>query len=166
MKKFTLLFCVVLAGYSFSQDFTAAAEQTQGIDEHGNVINNDVDKQGFKQGDWFYLDINGNQVAKKTFVDDKCKNTYVRIADKWESTKVLTKKVDLQKDAKAKLNAKGVTLNNDRQVLVILGKSGELLTANLLGKWSQDEEAKVLAILKNHFKDLNISASSKMYILL
>lgn len=166
MKKIVLLLCLSMMGYSFSQDFTATAEQEPQLDEYGNVVNNVTDKTGMRQGNWFYLDIDGNQIAKKVYSNDNCQATYILVNNEWLNTKVFSTISDYDKDAIEELKKHGIELNKDRQVLIILDKSGEFLLGELLGNWVKEDETKVNSILKTHLSGLNIKSSSKTYILL
>ena len=167
MKKLHLyLVLFLLPALSYSQDFTAAAEQMQLIDEFGNYMNNITDKQGLKQGDWFYVDVNGNQIAKKVYKDDKCQSTELFINSQWMNTNNLNTDSKNNNGAIAELKTNGFGITSDRQVLIVLDDSGTYISGNLLGKWNQSDEKKVLSILQKYFSDLNIKSSSKTYILL
>ena len=166
MKKILFFLCVCIVSHTYAQHFTPTSAQESLLDEHGNVANNDTDKSGMKQGDWFYVDINGNRIGKKVYTNDQCNATYVFINDQWINCDNLSVETKFNKSVKAKLKANGYVLNNDRQVLIILGKSGEFISGSLLGKWGKDDETKVLSIVKSHLANENISSSNKLIILL
>jgi len=153
-------------GHSYSQDFISTAEQEPRLDEHGNVLNNITDKNGLRQGDWFYLNINGVRLAKKVYSDNNCQDTYISINKEWINTRNLSANSDFDKDVIKELKMNGFELNNNRQVLIILDNSGNFLSGDLLGNWMKEDDSKVSDILKAHFSKLNIKSSRKIYILL
>ncbi|MCB9225085.1 MAG: hypothetical protein R2780_01510 [Crocinitomicaceae bacterium] len=159
------LFVFIFPLCSLSQDFIRAAALEQQIDEHGNVINNDIDQNGLKQGDWIFVDINGNRIAKKVYDNNNCQATYVVIQNKWINTRDLSSETKYNSGAIAELKANGITLNKDRQVLIIFNESGEFLSGAVIGNWSKNEESKVISVLKSYFSKKNIKSSSKTYIL-
>lgn len=167
MQKVCIFLAVLLLPLlSLSQDFTSASEQESQLDEHGNFTNNITDKDGMRQGDWFYLDIERNKVAKKVFIDNTCESTHLYVNGEWLNTEELISNASYKTEAIKELNANGIKTDDDRQILVVFDESGDLLAGNLIGKWSLDEKKQVLPILKAYFTGLNLNSSSKTYILL
>jgi hypothetical protein len=166
MKKLALLLCLLLASYSFTQEITEQSAQEPQLDEFGNVTNNVTDKSGLKQGDWYYLDIDGNQVAQKVYVDNQCQQTSFLINNVWVDTKGLSTNAKAHKGAIKKLKKNGIELSENQQILIILGESGEFLTGELLGDWKKKEEENAISILKKYFESINIKSSAKTYLIL
>jgi hypothetical protein len=166
MKKLTILLSLVIATSCFSQEFTSASEQPQQLDEFGNFLNNITDKNGEKQGDWFFQDFNGTQAAKKTYKNNVCQQTLIKVSGDWVNTNDLSNSQGMKTGAIADLKSNGIGLNNNRQLLVILDKSGQLSKVWLLGNWSSNEATKVSSLLKAYFSKQDISSSTYSYLIL
>lgn len=166
MKNLAFSLCLLFAVHSYSQEFTSAAAQEPQLDEFGNFLNNSTDKKGQKQGDWFYLDVFENQLIKQVYADDICKSTHINIRKEWVDIKDLTITTKYNEGAIKALKDKGVELNENRQILVILGTSGEFIQGKVIGDWPTKDEVMVLSILNTYFFRQKIESSTKLFILL
>lgn len=166
MKKVALLFCLLMAAYTFAQDFTSAAAQEIQLDEFGNYLNNSTDRQGQKQGDWFYLDIQGNQMVKEVYTNNKKVSTHINFEKAWVNIKDFLVTSKYNEEASKMLSNNGIQLNDDRQVMLILNGSGEIIQGNTMGKWTVQEEHNVISLLTDYFKKQHIKSFTNLFILL
>lgn len=166
MKNSILLLLLLGATNLFGQEITPEASQATQLDEHGNYINNITDKQGLKQGDWFYVDIHGKQVVKKFMADNEVQNTALSVNNEWLDVSGLDRKSELEKTLAAELKNNGILLTENRQLLLVLNEKGQVISTALLGKWTKDEEPQVTQLLESYLQENSQTSDKKYYILL
>jgi hypothetical protein len=159
MKKslFTAL-TVIISASSFSQSFITLSERTPEFNMSGDPITNIMDANGMQQGDWFYQDLEGNNVALKKFVDHKCEETYYSIDNKWVSSDNFESDASIIESLKelisSGLTQKGLSPTTSySQLAIIIRKDGQIEELYQLGTWENtiviDWKDEIQTVLNN-----------------
>ncbi len=143
----TLLLNTAVSFIGFSQEILQSAEKPAVYNENGDPLTNITDADGARQGDWFYIDAEGQEVLQKKYKDHVCVETYYSTDD--TNLDKQWKKVSDSESNQLEINSvrelyvdflenSGFQLKSDQQLIVVISKNGELIHVSAIGNWNTE----------------------------
>lgn len=171
----TLLLNTAVSFIGFSQEILQAAEKPPVYNTYGDPLTNITDADGARQGDWFYVDVEGQEVLQKKYKDHVCVGTYyfTRDTEGDQEWKKLSDGESSQPEAEYVkelyidfLENSGFPLKSDQQLILVISKNGELIRVSAMGNWNAEEVSDIEGKIYQFAKNTNITLKNDVLIIL
>lgn len=162
MKQHFLFLAVFLLFYQslFAQDMPPESAKNPITDINGDPLTNILDPNGFQQGDWYYTDLDNNDLVRKSFENSNCSATHYKYngnwvnANQWEQDLVLLASLKTEIEAFLSQHQIATDLQVSQQIAFLFDAQGNLNHCAPVGLWNLNEanivKTEIQAIFANY----------------
>lgn len=165
MKKQLLLFlCLMLSPFIYAQNIIGQAAKEPTPNQNGDPVNNIIDPDGSRQGDWFYIDRQSRDVIKQTYQNNELKETFISINNEWVNVSDLKANESIKNELLNVLKANEIEIESHQQIVITKDKNKIQIYG--LGQWSDEKFKNCTEKLMVYLEQNSTKISQPTYIIL
>lgn len=165
MKNALLILCIIIASQAVAQNIINQAAEQPTYDVNGDPLTNIMDPDGMRQGDWYFVDFNSNEIVWKEYQNNQCTSTYVKMNGTWIVTSDLNSDSQLEQTLNTQLINSAAPLSVDQQILVIIDDQNNVEQVIGLGNWNQQDFNEAKNIIVDYLNDNTPGYFQETYLL-
>jgi hypothetical protein len=162
MKQHFLFLAVFLLFYQslFAQNMPPESAKNPIVDINGDPLTNKLDPNGFQQGDWYYTDLDKNDLVRKSFENSTCTAIHYKYngnwvnANQWEQDLVLLASLKTKIEGFLSQHQIATDLQVSQQIVLLFDAQGNLNHCASVGLWDLNEanivKTEIQAIFANY----------------
>lgn len=173
MKLITTVFgCCCLSAVLYAQDILESTAKAPQFNEFGDPLTNIIDPNGARQGDWYFLDVDGQEIVLQRFTDHVCQQVLVAVEEspgmrEWVATgELLTSGAEVDEYRQTVIqimNEQHVSLDGVRQLLLLAGDKKKFHVA-FLGDWNQADLQKLKKSIRSELQNKTTTNRQLAYV--